>query len=134
MGGDYFYMISHLKNFSKYINEARRIMASGKYVTKLNDDGSYAYTTIDAVLPGVKNVMINSIYNGNIKTAGRAANYVSALINYGDINAYETLVDRIHEVSAQDVIRVFNKYWVDQNGRWITVVGPESENSVTFEK
>ena len=134
LGFEYLYMISNMTEFARFMKEARDIMASGKYVDKLNENGSYEFSTIENVLEGAKNSMINTIYASTTKTSGRLGLYVSALVNFGDITAYETMVDRIHAVTASDILRVFKKYWVDQSGRWIAVVGPEFESVISFEE
>ena len=126
-GLEYFYMVSNLNDFQKAAEEARNIMASGKYVSKLNADGSYEFTPISEVLPGTKNSLINSIYSSATNTGGRAAMICTALIDYNDLNAYTSMIDKIHAVTTDDILRVFKKYWVDQPGRWFAVVGPESE-------
>ena len=43
------------------------------------------------------------------------------------MDAYTSMVDKIHAVTEDDVLRVFNKYWIEQPARWFAVVGPESE-------
>lgn len=126
-GLEYFYMVSNLNDFQKAAEEARNIMASGKYVSKLNDDGSYEFAPVSEVLPGTKNTLINSIYSSATNTGGRAAMVCSALIDYNDMDAYTSMVDKIHAVTEDDVLRVFNKYWIEQPVRWFAVVGPESE-------
>ena len=102
-------------------------MASGKYVEKLNDDGSYEFSTINSVLAGSKNSLINSIYGSATSTGGRASLLCSALVDYNNLDAYNQMIDKIHAVTEDDVIRVFNKYWIDQPLRLFAVVGPESE-------
>ncbi len=126
-GLEYFYMVSNLNEFAKAAEEARNIMASGKYVAKLNDDGTYEFATIDSVLEGTKNSLINSIYGSATSTGGRAGLLCSALIGYDNIDAYNLMIDKIYAVTADDVIRVFNKYWIEQPMRLFAVVGPESE-------
>ena len=134
IGFDGCYMISNLKDFTNYVKEAREIMAKGKYVVKINDDGSYEFSSVEAVLPGAKNVLINRIYGSTIKTSGRAALYVQALVDYNDIMAFDSMIKKIDTVTAQEVVQVFNKYWVEQPSRWFAVVGPEAIDEVSFEE
>lgn len=131
-GSEYYYMISNLKDFAKYAKEARALMAAGKYIEKLNDNGSYELSSITSVIPGTKNALINSIYGATTKTGGRTALYCSALVDYNDLNAYTSMIDKIHAVTADDVVRAFKKYWVEQPGRWFAVVGPESVEAISF--
>ena len=131
-GSEYYYMLSNLKEFAEYAKEARMLMASGKYIEKLNDDGSYELSSISSVLPGTKNSLINSIYSTTTRTGGRVAMYCSALVDYNDLNAYTSMIDKIHAVTAEDVVKAFNKYWVKKPGRWFAVVGPESEADISF--
>lgn len=126
-GLEYFYMVSNLNEFKKAAEEARNIMASGKYVAKLNDDGSCEFSTIDSVLEGSKNSLINSIYGSATSTGGRAGLLCSALVDYNNLDAYNLMIDKIHAVNADDVVRVFNKYWIEKPMRLFAVVGPESE-------
>ena len=58
--------------------------------------------------------------------------YCSALVDYNDLNAYTSMIDKIHAVTAEDVVKAFNKYWVKKPGRWFAVVGPESEADISF--
>ena len=134
IGSEYLYMLSDFNNFAKYLKEARNIMASGKYVEKLNEDGTYVFAPISRMLPGAKNTLISSVYDGTTKTNGRVMQYISGIVYYDDITAYDTFVEKIHEITTQDILRVFKKYWVDQPARWIAVVGPELENVVSFEE
>jgi len=133
-GFEYFYMISNFSDFSKYAKEARNIMASGKYISKLNDDGSYEFTSIEEVLEGTKNTIINSIYNSATSTGGLVAQYCSGLIDYDDLMIYDSFIEKIHSISANEVIRVFKKYWVEQQGKWFAVVGPSSKASILLTK
>lgn len=134
LGNEYLYMASNLKDFAKYMKKARNIMAKGKYVEKLNSDGSFEFSSIEDCLPGVKNQFINSIYSSNTTTTGRLSLYVSGLVVFDDITAYDTLMQRINAVSADDVLRVFDKYWVNGSKRWFAVVGPELESTISFEE
>ena len=133
-GGEYLYMISNMTNFARDFAEARSIMAAGKYVEKLNDDGTYEFSTIADVLPGTKNTFINSTYSASTRTAGRMSQYISGLVDFDDITISEKIKDKIDAVTADDVLRAFKKYWVEQEGRWIAVVGPESESVISFEE
>lgn len=134
IGYEVAYMISDFAGFSKAMKEAREIMAAGKYVEKLNEDGTCEYSSVSTILEGTKNSIINSIYESTTKTDGRVALYVSALVDYNDITAFDSMIDKIHSVSADDVIRVFNKYWVSQPATWFAVVGPDVENKIVFEE
>lgn len=134
IGYEIAYMISDFSGFSKAMKEARDIMASGKYIEKLNEDGTCEYSTISSVLEGSKNSVINSIYESTTGTSGRVSHYVSAIVKYNDITAYDSMINKIHAITAEEVLRVFNKYWIEQPARWIAVVGPDVENVIVFEE
>ena len=133
IGYEVAYMISDFSGFSKAMKEARDIMASGKYVAKLNEDGTCEYSTISSVLEGSKNSVINTIYESTTGTSGRVSNYVSAIVDYNDITAYDSMINKIHAITTEDILRVFNKYWIEQPAKWIAVVGPDVENVIVLE-
>ena len=127
-------MMSNFTDFTKYVKEARDIMALGKYIEKLNEDGSYVFSSVAEVLPGAKNSLINSIFSYSTNTNGRTYQYISDLVFYDDITASDAMIDKIHEVTVDEVLQVFKKYWVEQEGRWIAIVGPEYENVISFDE
>ena len=133
-GLEYCYMLSNLTDYAKYIKQARDIMHEGKYIEKMNEDGSFVFSKIEDVLEGAKNSMINEIYASTTNTSGRAYLYIDALVNYNDITAYDSMIDKIHSVTIQEVKQAFEKYWIEQPSQWFAVVGPESENVISFEE
>lgn len=133
-GIEYLSMMSNFTDFTKYVKEARDIMALGKYIEKLNEDGSYVFSSVAEVLPGAKNSLINSIFSYSTNTNGRTYQYISDLVFYDDITASDAMIDKIHEVTVDEVLQVFKKYWVEQEGRWIAIVGPEYENVISFDE
>ena len=54
------------------------------------------------------------------------------LLHYNDINYDIVQLENIEKVTAEDVVRVFRKYWVDGNSTWYAVTFPGNEKNLRF--
>ena len=52
---------------------------------------------------------------------------VNSVYCYGNTSEMNNVAQKIRNISAEQVIQVFNKYVVTDNDMWCAVAGPESE-------
>ncbi len=129
---EFIYKVSDLENVTKYMKEARDLMAQGKIIDGKNADGSYKYVPVDDKLEGYINSFINSQYSSEQTNQGVAGKMAIGLIRYNDPAAYDTISAKANAVTASDVERVFKKYWLDGTDQWFAVVGPGEKNKIKF--
>ncbi len=123
--------LSEFTHFPEYVKEAEDIMAQGKLVSSYKD-GVYEYDSIEDRIEGFRNSYINQKYQ-NVQTAsGIASKYASSLLQFGDIHASDALAVQAAQVSADDVLRVFRKYWLDGNSRYFVITGPDERSRLPF--
>lgn len=132
-GFEYLIRTSNLTDFSKYLEEARHIMKENKVIAGLNSKKEYIYKDLSEVLEGYINSYINKKYYLQDTTSGIASRMCASLLQFGDINSADLLTQKVKNVTANDVKRVFNKYWIEENSFFIAVVGPEEEDKVVFD-
>lgn len=132
LAAEYLFKMSDPENFISAVAEARDLMAAGKIVDKFNEDSSFHFTTIEDVLQGCKNSFINSSYSSYTTASGLASLLTNNLLKYNDASYSLKLTKQIQAVSAGQILDVFKKYWVDQEGQWWLMVGPEMEEKIKF--
>ena len=128
LGSEYLYRVSNFADYKNALSEARTLMLEDRLIDSVAPDGSFVYTTVENVLEGSKNSYVNSNYAGNETCSGEAAALTYNLLQFNDINYSEKILERVENVSAEEVCAVFKKYWADQKGRWFAVVGPENQS------
>ena len=119
-------------NFASAMSEARNLMAQGKVIKTLDEKGNYVFATLEDSLDSYKNKYINSTYGALASSDGMASNMVSNLLNYEDISHNQKEMELLKKITADDVLRVFKKYWVDEGSRWFAIVGPGDVNRLKF--
>lgn len=127
-GAEYLYRVSDFAGFAKYMKEARGIMAEGRMIESTNADGSYSYSKISDNIESYKNSYINQMYESKQTVSSVASSLTYNLLQYDDLEFSEKKLDRVYDTTADDVLRVFKKYWVDAPARWFVIVGPENSD------
>ena len=56
----------------------------------------------------------------------------ASLLQFGDVFSADALTGIAQKTTAEDILRVFKKYWVDGSSRWFAVVSPEDEERIKF--
>ncbi len=112
IGFDILYSASDIPNATKYVNEAISVFASGV----LGEDA------VGVCLPGFINKYITSSYENQRTCASIASRAAASLFVFNDINALDKRLDAVKKLTADDIMRVFKKYWQTDNYQWFEVV------------
>lgn len=132
LGYEYLFKLSDVSNFYKYMKEARNYMAEDKLIESVNEDGSYNVSDIESRIEGYKNSSINSTYESQATTAGIAGNLVYNVMQFDDISYDAKQLEQLKATTADDVLKVFNKYWVNAASRTFVMVGPDDADKINF--
>lgn len=131
-GYEYLYSLKKYDKFASVMDEARKVLASGKVISAVADDGSYIYAPVSDSLTSFKNKFINSNYESQATLASATTEYVYNVLQFNDINHDAAQLEAVNSTTADDVVRCFNKYWIDQSGRWFIIVGTGNVKSVNL--
>lgn len=129
-GVEYLYRISNFTDFSRYMKEARDTFAAGNTIDSLDGEGNYVYAPISERLESYKNSYINETYSARQTVSSIAGELTYNLLQYNDRNFSEKQLGKIYGTGADDVMRVFKKYWIDEPSRWFVIVGPENKQLI----
>lgn len=130
---DYLYKVSDYENVGKAVKEAIDYMSRGIVIEKTNEDGTYKFSTIEENLESYKSKWINSKYENSKTTSGQMFRIMTNIMYYKDIDYDLNEVELMKKITADDIIRVFNKYWVEGNSTWYAVTFPGNEKNLIFE-
>lgn len=131
-GFEYLYRLSNLTDFTKYVQEARNIMKQGKVISGRNKNGEYMFEDLDSRLEGYKNSYINKKYATQETTSGIASRMSASILQFDDLYAIDKITEIVKKTTKDDVLHVFNKYWIEEPSRWFAVVSPEDEEKIKF--
>lgn len=131
-GFEYLYRTSNLSEFAKYMDVARKIMLEGKVISGVNDKGEFSYKNLEENLEGYINSYINRKYSSQGTTRGIAGRMSASLLQFGDVYSADLLTEKVKQVTVENVLEIFKKYWLNENYVWIAVVGPDEESEVVF--
>lgn len=122
-GIEHLFKVSDFINFEKAMTEARNYMSNDKIVEKTNADGSYEFSTIEQNLEGYKNSYINQTYQSQQTSAGLASIMGYNLIQFNDIDYDLKQLEQIKRTTAQEILHVFKKYWIENHSAWFAITG-----------
>ena len=131
-GQEYLFKVSDYGKVGSAMKEARSYIEKGVVVEKSNGDGSYEVASIEDRLESYKSKWINFNYEEAATSAGQLQNITMNLLHYDDINYDIVQLENIGKVTAEDVVRVFKKYWVEGNSIWYAVTFPGNEKNLRF--
>lgn len=126
----YIYKASDLEHIKQYVAEAQSLMAEGKIIAGKNDDGTYAYTTIADRREGYINSYLNGKYEDMVTNGGVAGKIAGSILQFDDPEKYLSVMESAKKVTADDIERVFQKYWCTDNVRWFATVGPSDKEKM----
>lgn len=119
-------------NFSGAVSEARNMMSEGKVITGVNESGEYEFVSLEECLESYKNKYINESFSSLASSGGKTSVLVNNLMDYDDLYHDHKEIQILKTITADDVLRVFKKYWVDESSRWFAIVGPGDEGKLNF--
>lgn len=122
------------EKFARVMSEARNLMAQDKVITGLDAQGAYTYESIEGCLDRYKNKYINATYASLASTRGKASTLVYNLLQYDDLYHDHKEVQKVMDCTAEDIIAVFKKYWVNGGSRWFVITGPEDKARLNFKE
>ena len=125
--------MSDYKNAGKAVKEAMEYMSRGVTVEKSNEDGSYVFSTVAENLESYRSKWLNSKYGNSKTTSGQMFRMISDIMYHEDMDYDLKEVELIKKITAEDIVRVFNKYWVEGNGNWYAVTFPGNEKNLILE-
>lgn len=131
-GGEFLYKVSNLKDFKAAVLQAQKYMKENKIVSTRNSKNEYVFDRIEDRLNGYKNKYINGKYATQATVAGVIGRMCAGLLQFDDVFASDKVTEKVKAVTAEDILRVFNKYWCEQPGMWFAVVAPEEESEICF--
>ncbi|MGN0728438.1 M16 family metallopeptidase [Treponema sp.] len=126
-GSEYLFKVSDFAGFEKALQEARTYMAEGRIVEKISGSGDYEFSTISQNLDSYKNSYINQTYQSQQTSAGLVSILSYNLLQFGDIDYDLKQLEQLRETTAQEILNVFRKYWIEAPSSWFAVTGLESE-------
>ncbi len=126
------YRVSDLENASSYVREAQKIMESGKLIAGRNADNSFVFEQVSGRLESYKNMYINRKYAQMQTNSGVAGRIGGSIFQFGDAVSADAMVEKARAVTADDIQRVFEKYFVQGKKQWFCVTGPGDENKIKF--
>ncbi len=134
LGQENIFKLSNPEHFAEYMTEARNYMAEGKIIDSVADDGTYVLSSLKDRLQSYKNSYIVSTYGKQATTAGVAGSLLYDILSYDDMFFNRSLDAKMEAVTAEQVLDVFNRYWVDGPCQWWLMVGPDMKGRIPVSK
>lgn len=126
-GYEMIYQCSDLTKIKEALNEARKIMNEGNYVSSTDSNGNLVLKPYSVCLENFKNSLITSTFSSQKTTYGLASRILVSLELYGDTTTINKNVDKILQIQAADVDRVFKETVMSTDELWVGTVGPDDE-------
>lgn len=104
----FLYRVSDMKNAASYIPEAEE---------------NFLQSDIEGKLNGYIKKYLNSAYQNQMTCASIASRSASALLTFGDMNAFDKMADSAKKVSAADILRTFAEYFQSNDERIFEISG-----------
>lgn len=123
---EYLFKVSDLANAQKAMDEARNIMASGKVIETIDENGKYVFENLKDCIEGYKNEYITYTYSSVVDASSSAFNLAYNLFQFDDPYRDEKQMEQLHKLTAEDVVKIFKRYFVDSNSRYFVMTGPEN--------
>ncbi len=132
IGVEHLYKVSDFENFARAMEESRSYLAKGKIVEGLAADGSYKFSSLAENLDGYKNSYVTQNFQGQSTNAGQIVTLSYNILQFDDMNFDLVQLERVKNSSADDILRVFKKYWLDGNSAWFAVTGEDEKSKLNF--
>lgn len=131
-GVELLYRVTSYNKFAAALDEARKIMADGK-VIESRKGNAYVYTAMEEVLARYLNKYVNEKYSSGDTSLGVANKLAGGLLQYNDVDASSALTDKVMNLQAADITRVFNKYWCQKDFKWYAIAGGAECKKIRFQ-
>lgn len=122
VGFDFGYRVSDIEHFPAYLKEAEDIMRSGKVISSVDKTGT-VFDTLENSIEGYKNAYILRKYSSQSTSSGIASRITSSILQFGDVTSADAIPSKALSVTSDDVLRVFQKYWLDGKSCWFEMRG-----------
>ncbi|MBQ0039961.1 MAG: insulinase family protein [Treponema sp.] len=132
MSEDYLFKVTGYGKIGLAMREAQSYMSKGFIVEKSNDDGTYEVSPIADCIESYKSRWLNATYSASKTTSGQMSRIMSNIMYYDDIDYDLKEVEQLKALTADDVVRVFNKYWLEGNATWYAITFPGNEKNLVF--
>ncbi len=106
-----------------WVDEAIALLASGKTMNIKGDSGE-KYADLSQTINAYKNKFTNTFFSGQQTNAQTAAQIASGYVYYDNPGEYLKFIDKIKNITPNDIVRVVDKYMVNGTLTWI-VIGDE---------
>ncbi|MCR5288617.1 MAG: insulinase family protein [Treponema sp.] len=126
------YRVSDFAHITSYVQEAQTLMSADTIPFAINNDGSFSFTTIEECLEEYKNQYINASYSSQLTYRGVAQSYASSYLAYKDPFIRKQLLTDIQSVTADDIKRAFETYFVQGKKQWFAVAGTDVADKIRF--
>lgn len=114
----------------EYLNdaweEACALMSLGMVVQSNHGEKGYLFKDLAKILPRYKNMFLADQYDTLSTSYASAAMIVKNILEYDDENMEAKKIKAIQQVTAEDVLRIFDNYWAKAPHRWFTAEPKES--------
>lgn len=132
-------------NAKLYFDEAIAILASGKTMNlkaqgMTGGEGNTVkvegerYAPIAESLASYKSKFVNGFFSGQFTNADIAGQIAGSYNSFGSPYEYLRFIDKINAVTADDILRVTNKYIVDGKISWMVVSDKQSLSKIDKSK
>lgn len=122
-GGEYLYQVSDFANFRSRVDEARSYMEKGMTVSGFDASGKAVLIPVEDSLESYRNQYITSTYEDEQTSGRKVDSMLYNLLQFEDPERDGKLLEKLYEVTADDVKAVFNRYFGKGKGRWFVVSG-----------
>ena len=113
------YKVTDREKYALYAAEARKAMIEDSY--------------IEDYIEGAKITIETSLFKDWQYPSTKSLVIAQGLSFAGDERYWEKRIEKVRAVTADDVRRVFKKYWIDAPSRYFAVTGEGEEDSLKFE-
>jgi zinc protease len=104
-----------------YVDEAVAVLASGRAVAMDPQSSKDGFAPISDVLESVKAQFVNELYESQATNAAIAGRIAASAVATGDYRSYLLDVDRIREVTPEQVKAAVEKYFLKGSIAWVAL-------------
>lgn len=132
IGMEYLYRLSDFENFATYLAEARDYMLNNQIIKGLNEDGSYNFVSLEDTLESYINSYITSTYASLAHVDDVAGEILYNLLQFDDLEHDAKVMETVKNITTQEILDAFRKYWIDGESQWFVITGPEDAGYLQF--